>query len=106
MREWRGLCFILTQQLAGPEGSREQTTRNNWLQLNKGNYILEAGGLQTATLHQREAAEVTEQDDKLQCVTEALLLLFARKTNMTGPAQGADCGVSKERAWKGEAGNA
>lgn len=56
----------MTQKLAGPEGSREETTRNNWLQPNKGNDILEAKGLKTATLHQREAAQVTEQGNQLQ----------------------------------------
>lgn len=93
MGEWRRLWFILIQQLAGPEGSREQTTTNNWLQPNKGNYTLEAGGLRTVALHQREAVEVAEQDNKLQWVTEALLLPFTRKMYVTRPAQGAGCGV-------------
>lgn len=88
-REWRGSCFTVTPWLARPEGSREQATRNNWLQPSKGNYILEAGGLRRATLHQRKAAEVLEQGSKLQRVTEALLLPFTRQMRMTGLARGA-----------------
>lgn len=82
MRESRGLCLILAQQPAST---------------NKGNHLLEAGGW--GQLHRAgEAAEVTEQGNRLQWAAEALLLPFAWKMRMTGPAQRAGCGVSHRDA--------